>query len=41
MLDEYGAGPAFQVLELRPASVPRGAGLVRYAEEFALLSERP
>ena len=41
LLDEYGAGPAFQVLELRPASVPRGAGLVRYAEEFALLNERP
>ena len=41
LVDEYGAGPAFQVLELRPGGVPRGAGLVRYAEEFALLSARP
>jgi putative acetyltransferase len=41
LLDEYGAGPAFQVLELRPGGVPRGAGLVRYAEEFALLGARP
>jgi putative acetyltransferase len=40
LLDEYRAGPAFQVLELRPAGVPRGVGLVRYAEEFALLSGR-
>jgi predicted N-acetyltransferase YhbS len=41
LLDEYGAGPAFQVLELRPGGVPRGAGLVRYVDEFALLSARP
>jgi predicted N-acetyltransferase YhbS/nuclear transport factor 2 (NTF2) superfamily protein len=41
LLDEYGAGPAFQVLELRPGAVPRGAGRVRYAEEFALLNARP
>jgi len=37
LLDEYGGGPAFQVLELAPGGIPRGAGLVRYAEEFALL----
>ena len=39
--DQYGGGPAFQVLELRPGGVPRGAGLVQYAEEFALLGTRP
>ena len=39
--DQYGGGPAFQVLELRPGGVPRGAGLVQYAEEFALLGARP
>ena len=37
--DEYGGGPAFQVLELRPGAVPRGAGLVRYAPEFGLFGE--
>ncbi|MBX9627794.1 MAG: N-acetyltransferase [Gemmataceae bacterium] len=33
--DEYGGGPAFQVLELTPGALPAGAGLVRYAPEFA------
>jgi putative acetyltransferase len=33
--DEYGGGPAFQVLELAPGQLPSGAGLVRYAPEFA------
>jgi putative acetyltransferase len=33
--DEYGGGPAFQVLELFPGTLPVGAGLVRYAPEFA------
>lgn len=33
--DAYGGGEAFQVLELQPGSAPRGAGLVRYAAEFA------
>lgn len=33
--DEYGGGPAFQVMELRPGGVPVGTGLVRYAPEFA------
>lgn len=33
--DEYGAGDAFQALELRAGSIPSGAGLVRYAPEFA------
>jgi len=36
--DEYGGGPAFQVLELRPGSLPAGAGLIRYAPEFASLA---
>lgn len=35
--DEYGGGPAFQVMELVPSGLPMGAGLVRYAPEFALL----
>jgi putative acetyltransferase len=33
--DEYGGGPAFQALELVPNGLPIGAGLVRYAPEFA------
>jgi putative acetyltransferase len=37
LADEYGGGPAFQVVELRDGAVPRGVGLVRYAEEFASL----
>ncbi len=39
--DEYGGGAAFQVVELRPGAVPLGAGLVRYAPEFASLGEDP
>ena len=35
MADEYGGGPAFQAIELVPGALPRGAGLVRYAPEFA------
>jgi putative acetyltransferase len=35
--DEYGGGPAFQVVELVPGGLPSGAGLVRYAAEFASL----
>jgi putative acetyltransferase len=35
--DEYGGGPAFQVVELIPGGLPSGAGLVRYAPEFASL----
>jgi putative acetyltransferase len=37
--DEYGGGEAFQVLELRPASIPTGGGLVRYAPEFAVVDD--
>jgi putative acetyltransferase len=33
--DEYGGGPAFQALALSPGGMPTGAGLVRYAPEFA------
>lgn len=33
--DEYGGGAAFQAMELSPGGVPVGAGLVRYAPEFA------
>jgi putative acetyltransferase len=33
--DEYGGGPAFQALALVPGALPIGAGLVRYAPEFA------
>lgn len=35
--DEYGGGTAFQALELSPGQLPVGAGLVRYAPEFASL----
>ncbi len=35
--DEYGGGPAFQVIELVPGALPAGAGLVRYAPEFGSL----
>jgi putative acetyltransferase len=38
LFDEFGGGPAFQALELRPGSIPIGAGLVRYAPEFASLT---
>jgi putative acetyltransferase len=37
--DEYGGGAAFQALELAPGALPIGAGLVRYAPEFASLGE--
>ena len=37
LLDEYGGGNAFQVLELVPGTLPRGAGVVQYAPEFASL----
>lgn len=36
--DEYGGGPAFQVMELTTGDLPVGAGLVRYAPEFATVS---
>ncbi|MBS0206386.1 MAG: N-acetyltransferase [Planctomycetes bacterium] len=39
LTDEYGGGTAFQVLELAPGSLPRSAGLVRYAHEFQFLTE--
>lgn len=35
--DEYGGGPAFQTVQLTPGALPVGAGLVRYAPEFASL----
>jgi putative acetyltransferase len=35
--DEYGGGPAFQVVDLVPGALPAGAGLVQYAPEFASL----
>lgn len=38
LMDEYGGGDSFQVLELTTNSVPKGAGLVRYAPEFAIFS---
>jgi putative acetyltransferase len=37
--DEYGGGEAFQALELREGSIPKDAGRVRYAPEFAALDE--
>ncbi|NNE94061.1 MAG: N-acetyltransferase [Verrucomicrobiales bacterium] len=35
--NEYGAGPAFRVLELRPDGLEGVAGLIRYAPEFGEL----
>lgn len=37
LTDEYGGGEAFQVVELILGAMPVGAGLVRYAPEFASL----
>lgn len=37
--DEYGGGPAFQAIELTSGALPRNAGLVRYAPEFAMFGE--
>jgi putative acetyltransferase len=37
--DEYGGGATFQAIELTPGALPIGAGLVRYAPEFASLGE--
>ena len=37
--DEYGGGDAFQALELRARAIPAGAGLVRYAPEFASFAD--
>ena len=33
--DEYGGGPAFQVIELVEGTMPADGGLVQYAPEFA------
>lgn len=35
--DEYGGGDAFQAVELVSGTLPVGAGVVRYASEFAAL----
>jgi putative acetyltransferase len=35
--DEYGGGPAFQAMELRPGALAHISGLVCYAPEFALV----
>ena len=37
LCDEYGGGEAFQVIDLRDDGIPLGAGLVKYAPEFASL----
>jgi putative acetyltransferase len=34
--DQYAGGDAFQVIELRPGSVPAAGGTVRYAPEFSI-----
>jgi putative acetyltransferase len=38
LTDEYGGGPAFQVLELAAGKLPVGAGLVKYAPEFGVFA---
>jgi putative acetyltransferase len=35
--DAYGGGDAFQIMEIRPRTLPRNAGLVEYGPEFALV----
>jgi len=37
LCDEYRGGSAFQAIELIRGALPVGAGLVRYAQEFAIL----
>lgn len=37
LYDEYGGGDAFQAMELVANSIPRNAGLVRYAPEFVMV----
>lgn len=37
LIDEYGGGDAFQVVELIPGTLPHHAGLIRYAAEFQSL----
>jgi putative acetyltransferase len=39
--DEFGGGDAFQALELRREAIPPGAGLVRFAPEFASFAIDP
>lgn len=41
LTDEYGGGDAFRVIAIHPEGIPHGAGLVRYAPEFALVAETP
>lgn len=38
LTNEYGADEAFQVIELAPAGIPSGGGLVQYGPEFALFA---
>jgi putative acetyltransferase len=38
LFDDYGGGPAFQAIELVPEALPVGAGVVRYAPEFAAVA---
>lgn len=35
--DEFRGSSHFQAIELTPGGLPRDAGLVRYANEFAML----
>lgn len=39
LVDDYEGGAAFQAIELRAGTIPRAAGLVRYAPPFARLAE--
>lgn len=38
LFDEFGGGDAFMAIELTPGAIPRDAGLVKYAPEFALVA---
>lgn len=39
LIDEYGGGSAFQAIELNRGEIPIGAGVVKYAPQFASLEE--
>lgn len=41
LVDEFGGGDAFMVLELRAGSLPAGGGVVRYSPEFDVFKQGP
>jgi putative acetyltransferase len=41
LVDEFGGGDAFMVLELRAGALPAGGGVVRYAPDFDVFKQGP